>query len=304
MKNKIVILGLINESNRKCLEVLAHEGYQVDTLTLIDNNKQASQITSSNHGGGINQGLHSNQSVESLKPPLTSNLSTTSSCSAIKTVLVIVDTSQCIEVVDDFYDENAQKIPVLALIHNPLVYQHRESLYDKGVLDCILQPLIVHELLFKVRAVLHYSCCVCLLSNNENPYVNNAQAMHTTSPIKQSDQQLVTETCQYLLSHIDQKLNLDDVAITMGANRSKLSAIFKQVIGYGVFEWLREQRMLKARSLLMNSEMSIQAIGFEVGYENSANFSTVYKKYFDISPRQQRKSVKHEILTHSNVIHT
>jgi AraC-type DNA-binding domain-containing proteins len=107
--------------------------------------------------------------------------------------------------------------------------------------------------------------------------------------IRESEGVLVEKTCQFLNCRIGEKFFLDDIALAMGTNRSKLAACFKRVLSIGVFEWIRKQRMLKAKSLLLNSDMSIQIIGFEVGYENCANFSTTYKKYFGMSPRQQRK---------------
>jgi AraC-like DNA-binding protein len=118
------------------------------------------------------------------------------------------------------------------------------------------------------------------------------------------DDLLVQNTCRYLTQNLYNKLRLDDIAMFMGSNRSKLAATFKRVLGLGVFEWLRKQRMLKAKSLLMYSELSIQEVGFEVGYENSANFSSAYKKQFAISPRQQRNLFKVEVVTNSNVFHT
>ena len=129
--------------------------------------------------------------------------------------------------------------------------------------------------------------------------------LNIAKPVKTNkDNLLVQNTCQYMKKNIYSKLMLDDIAIFMGSNRSKLAATFKQVLGVGVFEWLRKQRMLKAKALLIHSELSIQEIGFEVGYENSANFSSAYKKQFGISPRQQRNLSKIEIVTVSKVFHT
>ncbi|MEW6989620.1 helix-turn-helix transcriptional regulator [Colwelliaceae bacterium 6441] len=118
------------------------------------------------------------------------------------------------------------------------------------------------------------------------------------------DDLLVQNTCRYLTQNLYNKIRLDDIAMFMGSNRSKLASTFKRVLGLGVFEWLRKQRMLKAKSLLIHSELSIQEVGFEVGYENSANFSSAYKKQFTISPRQQRNLLKVEVVTNSNVFHT
>ena len=128
--------------------------------------------------------------------------------------------------------------------------------------------------------------------------------LNITKPIKNRDNALIKKTCRYLKTNLYSKLILDDIAASMGSNRSKLAATFKRVLGVGVFEWLRKQRMLKAKSLLIHSDLSIQEIGFEVGYENSANFSSAYKKQFNLSPRQQRNLAKIEIVTHSKVFHT
>lgn len=125
-----------------------------------------------------------------------------------------------------------------------------------------------------------------------------------TPSIKSKDNALIQQTCRYLKKNIYSKLVLADIAASMGSNRSKLAATFKRVLGVGVFEWLRKQRMLKAKSLLIHSDLSIQEIGFEVGHENSANFSSAYKKQFNISPRQQRNLAKVEIVTLSKVLRT
>lgn len=128
--------------------------------------------------------------------------------------------------------------------------------------------------------------------------------LNIPNAIKNKDNVLIQNTCLYLKKNIYNKLILDDIATLMGSNRSKLAATFKRVLGVGVFEWLRKQRMLKAKSLLMHSDLSIQEIGFEVGHENSANFSSAYRKQFNISPRQQRNLSKIEIVTISKVFNT
>ena len=177
----------------------------------------------------------------------------------------------------------------------------RLNLYTKGVIDCLCKPVIDHEVIFRVKTILHYFCCVYIQTLNHKKYLilENNSDNPINSPIEiniaiqqtlnSRDINLVDKTCQYLHAHIDKKVTLEEIALLMGTCRSTLAKKFKLCFGKGVFEWLREQRMLKAQSLLLNSEMTIQQIGFEVGYENCANFSTAYKRQFKVSPRQQRK---------------
>jgi AraC-like DNA-binding protein len=105
------------------------------------------------------------------------------------------------------------------------------------------------------------------------------------------DKKLADKTCKYLIDNLNCKLTLDYIASQVGSSRSQLAKVFKRITGTGVFEWLRNQRLLKAKTLLLHSSLTVQEIGFEVGYENQANFASAYKKQFSLSPRQQRYSV-------------
>jgi transcriptional regulator GlxA family with amidase domain len=71
-----------------------------------------------------------------------------------------------------------------------------------------------------------------------------------------------------------------------------------------LFGWLRKQRMLKAKSLLIRSDLSINEIAVEVGYGNIINFSFAYKKQFNVFPVQQRRLSRIEIVTVQKVYHT
>lgn len=107
---------------------------------------------------------------------------------------------------------------------------------------------------------------------------------------KDNKNKLIRKTCEYLQKNLNETMVLDDIALRMGTNRSKLSTIFKQEVGETVFHWIRKQRMNKAKSLLQYTDLSIQQVGFEVGYLNSANFSTSYRKFFGLSPREERRN--------------
>ena len=178
-------------------------------------------------------------------------------------------------------------IPVVALVESG--DDLRKQLYDQGVVDCIFTPVIAQELLFRISSTVNAFKCGCLY--NDSTVVGEVSAATATQSVQSgdSDVALIQQTCRYLTANLNTKLMLDDIALSMGSNRSSLAAMFKQVMGQSVFEWLRRRRMLKAKSLLLNSTMSIQQIAFEVGYEYCGNFSITYKKQFNISPRQQRK---------------
>jgi AraC-like DNA-binding protein len=56
------------------------------------------------------------------------------------------------------------------------------------------------------------------------------------------------------------------------------------VFGTSAFEYLRMQRLERARQLLVNSHKSVTEIAFEVGYSQPSGFSKAFKRYFGANP--------------------
>lgn len=174
-------------------------------------------------------------------------------------------------------------VPVIALTDNdPDV---RSAFYKLGVVETVLKPIVCYELLFRIRSV---SLTRCLTKPSEEilrlePGNGSVPGGSTASEI------LARRTCVFLASRLHMHLSLGEIAREVGSNRTALSSCFKQEVGKSVFCWLREQRMLKARQRLLQTDQSIQRIAMDVGYENSANFSTAYRRQFGLSPRKQRK---------------
>ncbi|MFT5758693.1 MAG: transcriptional regulator GlxA family with amidase domain [Alteromonadaceae bacterium] len=103
--------------------------------------------------------------------------------------------------------------------------------------------------------------------------------------------QLAQKTTQYLNKHLASNIQLNELAAKMATNRNKLSKAFNVYLGTSVIKWLREQRMNKARELLHHTNIPIQEVAYQVGYDNAGNFSSAYRQVFALSPRQDRQLV-------------
>ena len=71
-------------------------------------------------------------------------------------------------------------------------------------------------------------------------------------------------------------------------SRSALHQHFKAITGMSPLAYSKELRLLKAQTLVRESSLPIATIGFDVGYDNHAQFSREYARKFDKSPRQDR----------------
>lgn len=60
-------------------------------------------------------------------------------------------------------------------------------------------------------------------------------------------------------------------------------------MGIGLSEYLTQERMRLAQSLLKNTSFPISIIASRVGYVNFSHFAKVFKQEFGVSPSEYRK---------------
>lgn len=93
----------------------------------------------------------------------------------------------------------------------------------------------------------------------------------------------------YLVSKMDTPPSLKELAKSAGMSHPKLNRCFKQVYGMTVFQYLRTERLNKARSMLQNEGYSVTETAYQVGYDSVSHFSQTYKKQFGASPSSTQK---------------
>jgi len=92
----------------------------------------------------------------------------------------------------------------------------------------------------------------------------------------------------YLLGNLAHNPSLDELAELAATNRTTLNQDFQRYYGMTVFDWLREQRLLKAALLLRTTDNSVMDISHFVGFVSHAGFSTSFRQRFGVTPREYR----------------
>ncbi len=82
--------------------------------------------------------------------------------------------------------------------------------------------------------------------------------------------------------------SLHQLALMAGTNECKLKKGFKALFGTTVFGYLFDYRMDMACQYLLDTDKTVQEIGFCVGYEHHSHFSTAFKRKFGVSPLEYR----------------
>lgn len=93
----------------------------------------------------------------------------------------------------------------------------------------------------------------------------------------------------FLDDHVGASVSLEQVAMAAHLSVRQLSTLFKEQLGFTPLNYVREQRMKKALTLLTQSTLPITTIAESVGYQNLSAFSDRFKKHFGRSPRIYRQ---------------
>ena len=91
-------------------------------------------------------------------------------------------------------------------------------------------------------------------------------------------------------SNID--LDVTMISEAMAMSRASVYNKMKQITGIGISEYINKYRIEVACQLLKQTEKSVTDIAFEVGFNSSKYFSTVFKQATKITPRDYREGMK------------
>ena len=93
----------------------------------------------------------------------------------------------------------------------------------------------------------------------------------------------------YIQAHY-QRVTLEVMAGKFNLSEPYISKYFKEKAGVTFGDYVQQIRMKKAKTLLKNSNMTVEAVAESVGYPNVEHFSRLFKKKYEVSPSQYRAS--------------
>lgn len=109
-------------------------------------------------------------------------------------------------------------------------------------------------------------------------------------PLTRTDRARFDEAREILLRRLDDPPSLLELSRLLHMNDCKLKRGFKTCYGKTVYEFVREQRLETAYSLLERRGCNVSEAAFSVGYTNVSHFSEAFQKQFGILPSTLRRS--------------
>jgi len=102
-----------------------------------------------------------------------------------------------------------------------------------------------------------------------------------------SDRQLGAVS-DYVEAHLSDTVGLSDLASVAGLSRFHFSRAFKATTGENPHAFVQRRRIARATTLLMNADLSIDAVASAVGYKGAPQFRRVFREVMGTSPLNYR----------------
>lgn len=107
---------------------------------------------------------------------------------------------------------------------------------------------------------------------------------------EESSQSTVEIIMAYIAEHLENELRREELADAVHLNPDYMARLFKKETGMNLKDYIIQQKMQEAQSLLCTTNLPISLIAAKVGYTNFGHFSTSYKKFYHKTPQEERSA--------------
>lgn len=102
---------------------------------------------------------------------------------------------------------------------------------------------------------------------------------------------VITRAKHFIHEHQDEELSLGQVAKSVNTSTFYFCKLFKKATGVNFTEYVSRVRIEKAKGLLLNPNLRVSEIAYEVGFQSLTHFNRVFKKLMGQSPTQYRSQL-------------
>jgi AraC-like DNA-binding protein len=99
---------------------------------------------------------------------------------------------------------------------------------------------------------------------------------------------VITKAKQFIAEHHTEDISLGQVAQAVHASVFYFCKLFKKATGINFTEYVSRVRIEKAKNFLLNPNLRVSEIAYEVGFQSLTHFNRVFKKVVGQSPTEYR----------------
>lgn len=109
--------------------------------------------------------------------------------------------------------------------------------------------------------------------------------------------ELITQIQFWMRTNLSSTFSINEVADNFSISQRTFSRRFKAATGNTPKEYWKKVRLEAAQDLLASTNLSIQEVAFQIGYQDQANLTRLFKQTMKITPRTYRATVRKKLFS-------
>ena len=109
----------------------------------------------------------------------------------------------------------------------------------------------------------------------------------------QCNDEIINAALCYIREHIADRIKIKDIADEIHLSASYFAIYFKNKTNVYLRDYLIQEKMEYARRSLVNPELSIYELAYNLGYRDYRSFSRAFKKIHGVTPSDFQNRYRH-----------
>ncbi len=187
-------------------------------------------------------------------------------------------------------DLRTSHIPVIMLTARADTESKLEGL-KTGADAYLAKPFKREELFVRIKKLIELR--IALQERYKKNAILSGVEVSVENALFQKEDAFLLKVRQILEANLsDEKFGIEELGRTLGMSRSQLYRKFKALTDTTVYHFIRERRLVKARELLLTTDLNITEIAMETGFKNLSYFSRLFSEEFGKAPSKVRSRNK------------
>ena len=182
---------------------------------------------------------------------------------------ILMRTSLCKSALQIFTNSNVRVLPFHPA-ENPAIHHLAEQLFTFASSDLEEHNLLILGALFQLLGTIYA----------KHHYTENAKSS--------SSAKLFKPLLEYIEKSYMNTITLADMAQVSGMSISHFSLLFHEFFRQTPIDYLNSYRVERASLFLINTDIPVTEVAYRCGFNDSAYFVKVFKKYKGITPKKYR----------------
>lgn len=113
-----------------------------------------------------------------------------------------------------------------------------------------------------------------------------------TPELPEAQSYVVKKSCNFIQGHMNHRLTVERIANHTFVSPGQLNRLFRAELNKSVMEYVNEQRLARAKGLLVKTTMPINMICDTVGIKNTVYFSRQFREKTNLTPSEYRRRMR------------